>query len=1132
MKTLFNYYVIGLLCIGILFSGGSVESSDDTSDTYVLDFSGETQEEKAFLKKLRQDERKIDLAIKNTRALIERSKNKPYLPELYLRVADLYVEKSRVTFFIRKAEKKQPLTKLEALPANALKNQAIEVYQRILDHFPDFDQTDKVHFFMAHEFRELGKIHDMIVHYRAIIQSYPHSQYVPESYLLLGDHYFKSQDLDIAQTHYSEIINYPDSPAFSIAQYKLGWCHINRAEFQKAIKRFETALASAENQQTTDIDTYRRVDIRMEALIDMAYCYVDCYKDYPPETALSYFQSFSWSLPSFIASLEKLGKRYFIKKNWHHSAVIYRKLSELQEDAETLLTYAQSIFECVREMNAYDQAAFDVKIIVKALEKQRYTTHIPETEKQEKEKEYEVFAREMITRLHDTARSKKIPKAFEQASEAYIVYLKFFQKSPVFWDMTANCAESLFASENFFEAGQYYERLYQEGTGDMDKKNVLFSAMTAYYHALKSKDQLNAYEKNYCRQGLLSTGNIYVAQYPDAAEIQDVRFNIAWIAYDEGHYDTAIVEFKSFIDAYPNGNAARAAIHLVLDAFYMKEDFKALATFGKSVMTNPSITNETLKSEVAGIVASAEQKLVYSLSLSAIDDWEKGRSQMLSMAQKNTDSTLGEKALLALLGPALENKDLHTLFQAGNTLIESYPNSDHHEKTLILLIQTAMTMGHYQLLAHYLKIFCVAFPEHKDTLLFLEQASQIYQRLGDASTENDLNQQLFQQYSHQASEKIDPFVFQWTDHLITQNKKAEALLIFKKALPQMSKAGQSVATVKMASIYDQLNQTDLAQKLHKKLLPLLKTTKDQVLLDALLEMVFYHVSRTYDTYMNCQLSDHLDEKIFQQKQALFSSLQKEYTDMLAYPSPHWVLAACAHLYQLYHEFARFLRQAPTPDMGESEQKQYLVLIEKKAQSYDTTAKRFQKTFLDRSQTWAMCTTQLLPLFQMIQEDTKTTQTAFSQKPIPTKTLDIMPSTELIPMYQKRMDLPEALTPVFMLAKAYMVREEWGQVYLLCDNGLAVDHLSKKNRSTLLTIQGLASLYQRHDQTAQSLFENALNTDPMNIDARINLVGLLWHYGYQSKAKEILANKETDFSANFLWIHPKARRLSQIAIKSL
>jgi len=1075
----------------------SVAYAQKPADTYILDYSGESQKEKAFLKKLRQDETKIDLAIKNTKVLINKSRNKHYLPELYLRLADLYVEKSRVTYFIRKSIKKEPLSRLEVLPSDGLKNQAIEIYQRILDHFPNFEQIDKVHFFMAHEFREMGKIKEMVVHYRNIIQSYPDSSYVPETYLLLGDHYFKSQNLDMAQTHYSKIIQYPQSPAYAIAQYKMGWCYINRADFLSAIKRFETALISSKHQKTADIDTYRHVDIRLESLVDMAYCYVDCYKKHTPKTAISYFKSFAWSLSSYMAALEKLAKRYFIKKKWAHSAAIYRKASELCEDADKLLGYAQKIFECVREIHVYDQVALDVQIIVKALEKQRYASHISTDDKFEKEKEYEVFAREMITQLHETARKTKNMAAFKEASDAYIAYLDFFYQSPVLWDMKNNCAESLFASEQYMKAGKYYETLYQDAPPEkIDKQDVLYAAITSYYHALKNKTktQFNAYETNYCRQGLLASGKMYVNEYPDSEHVEDVRFNMAWISFDEGHYDTAINEFKTFIMAYPDGRASRAAIHLILDAYYIKEDFKSLVRFGNEIISNSEITNSQLIKEVSDIVASAEQKIVYSLSLSAIDDWEKGRSQMFHMAQKHSNTGLGEKALVALMGTALEKNDLQTFFSAGKTLIQKFPQSKQLENHLNLLIQTSMTIGDYKLLVQYLEFFCNTFPDHVDTYMFIEQAASIFQINGNHTKANNIYKK--QVFEKNKEKNIDGILFQWAKNLIGNKQLPEALSVLKNAQLLLSNNGQIIARARQATLLFQLEQNDQAQRIYQQLYPLLKTQKNSDVRDAILEMIFYSTLKDYANYLSCKMSDKLDPELFKQKQSQFVKLQKVFNELIQYPSPKWVLAACAHLYSIYLDFSQFLKESPAPEMAEAEKEQYQKLIEKKALAYEQSAAQFKQTFNERIQKWALCDPEFISWMKMI-DPNNAPQGPFSEKIIDiNKSMELIPSSELMDLYEKRAKSPNALTQLMSLAQAYMDRKEWGQAFLLCADGMRMDRISDIQKSALLTIQGHVCLVQQNDRMAQSIFKKAIDLNPENQEAQSTHEALMRHYGYE------------------------------------
>jgi TolA-binding protein len=253
---------------------------NDAQEQYVYEQKDEAQEKKRYIIKLEQDKRKCELAIINTKTLIGRSKNRPYLPELYLRLAELYIEKSRVVFFLRKSLLADGgESALDQYEANMLKKQAIEIYQRILDQYPDFQYSDKVHFFMAHEYHELGQTDEMIAQYRTLLQKYPASLYAPEAQLLLGDYYFnQKQDVDESTRHYEAVLKYPKSPAVAAARYKLAWCRINQADFKGALELFEASVTSPQTSKDLDIDTYRRVDVRLESLVDMAFCFPEVYK--------------------------------------------------------------------------------------------------------------------------------------------------------------------------------------------------------------------------------------------------------------------------------------------------------------------------------------------------------------------------------------------------------------------------------------------------------------------------------------------------------------------------------------------------------------------------------------------------------------------------------------------------------------------------------------------------------------------------------------------------------------------------------------------------------------------------------------------------------------------------------------
>ena len=774
-------------CIGALLSVIWSVATVHAAALYTYEKKNTVEEKKRYMVKIGQDLEKCDLAIKNTKHLIGRSRNRPYLPELLLRLAELHIEKSRLSYFIRKSRYAEDISALDQFESNMLKQQAIEIYQRILARHPDFGACDKVHFFLAHEFRELGQMEKMLAHYKEIISKYRGSVYVPEAHLLLGDYYFnQKQQLDLAKREYGAVLQYPGSPAVAIARYKLAWCQINQEDYAAAIKLFETSVTSTETQKKIDIDTYRRVDIRLESIIDMAFCYPEVHKKASTQEALTYFQQYAWSRPVYALVLEKLAYRYFVKKKWQNAAGIYRQLAQLRQDSEKLLEYTHKIFECAQALGSYKKAEEDVALIIKALEKQKYSIHVAPVERAKTVKNFELFARKIITQLHDKARSTNSKNDFATAADAYKHYIDFFTDSPAFEDMTANYAEVLFSAEQYLEAGKQYEKFAPKAViNQKQRQESLYSAVTAYYNALKNKDTLNYYQSAYARDGLMTTGKLFITENSGSPRTPDVQFNVAWVVYDAGHYKKAVSEFSGFVSKYPNHKAVGAAVHLALDSFHQLENDNGLIQYGKSILHDKRIHDEVLKKEVARIVRGAESKLVSTMTIAAMADWDSAKEELIRVSNE-TGSQVGEQALNVLILSSKDKKDLPTLFEAGPKLVRSYPESEHVKDTLGILIDTAAKIGQFRLLGDYMEQFISRFPQNENTIDFILQAAQIREGLGQYAAANRHYRRLLSMGAAEG-EKCDTVVFSMVENALRLKNPDEALRILEQYCSQLSK---------------------------------------------------------------------------------------------------------------------------------------------------------------------------------------------------------------------------------------------------------------------------------------------------------------------------------------------------------
>ena len=1099
---------------------------------YAYDRVDQKAERQKYLAKLADDNHKVDLAIKSTKTLIDQSKGRPYLAELHLRLAELYIEKSRIVYFLRKKQVSDDLNALKQLESKQLKLRAIEIYQFILDDFPHFKYRDKALFFMAHEYRELGMLDDMINNYRAIIKQHKDSRYVPECYLLIGDYFNNQGDLALAKRHYTAVLDYPQSPAVTIARYKLAWCHINEKGFHDAIKLFEQCVLS-ETTDDLDIDTYKRVDIKLEALIDIAYCYPESYKEMKPEKAIAYFKEFAWSRSVYTTVLEKLAYRYYIKKRWQHAAVVYRELSELQSDAVKLLEYARNTFECVQNLDSFTDAHKDMAHIIKALRIQKFSVHVADEEKKKNQTDYELYARNIVTLLHENAHKNKSAESFKRAADGYAQYLDFFDDSPVYQEMAVNYAEALFSSGQYFEAGRQYEELAHKKTPDAKpEKKLLYSAVISYYRALKEESDLSYYQTAFTRDGLRKTGTQYASLYPDADQVAHVRFNVAWIAYDEGDYDRAIAEFTDYIQRYPAGEATEAAIHLTLNAYHRKEDFKGLAAFGNSILNQSPIKSKKFRAEVAQIVDASESKIINSLTVAAVNDWEKGRSDLLAFAQKNQQTQLGEQALNALLISGKERHEIETVYTTAKQLIEQYPQSDKLEATMGIMIESMVNVGQFRLLADHLEKYAQAFPGNKNSAAFLQQAGQIRNVLGQPKRANE-NYTRYLNSTRREGNSQDVIVFSMAANAISMGKQNEAIRLLIRYRKYLSATGKIRADATVADLYLTVGNAKKAaayrQKAYQAYSPK-KAAKDDAMRAAVAGMVFNALDRHYRQYMQIKLGKKIDNSVVQAKSRLLEKLERGYHEVIQFKSPKWALAACHHAFTINQEFAEFLRTAPLPELSSQQKKQYRALVAKKVQSYREKAEQYRSVCVTRAQKWQACD----PALAVYLFDEPGTAGKLKQsRPFSTsnRTAAIgehfLKVSSLRALHEKLMLSPDNSQVLLTLAKAYVDADDYKHAALLAKKIIATTKPENKEiRASAHNILGLAYLFDKNDPAAKDAFQKALELAPQHIGAKMNLAGILNHYGYRQSAQLIYQTlsrakieNESDDS-----IHPYARKL--------
>lgn len=1084
-----------------------------------IESKDKSAEDKLLHEKFSGDKEKVDKAIGNTKTLISTSRGRPYLPELYLRLAELYIEKSRIVYFLRKIEHGDPEgSAIKGLESNALKGKALETYQRIVFDFPDFIDLDKVHFYMAHEFRELNIFDKMVAQYQIIIKDHLNSPFVAEAHLLLGDYYFSVPDLMLSKGHYEAVLSYPRSAAINIARYKLAWVHINNNDFAKAIPLLEQSVQSPE--ESLNVDTYNRVDIRLEALTDLTFSYSKHYTKKSPQEALDYFAQYAWSRAVYTQVLEKLAYRYLIQKKWSHAAYIYRSLAKLQSDSKKLLQYIDHILTCVREMNNFEQADKDIALIIKTLDSIRYSVHVPEDEKSKAMLEYELYARDISTRLHETSRSTKNMVDYEKAADAYEQYLAFFDNSPKYIEMKQNYAETLFLAKRYAESGKVYEQIAARNNG-VEKQKHLYSATFAYYSALKDRKKLNYYQIAQATAGLQETGELYAKLFPKSPQVANINFNIAWVSYDEGHYQQAIKGFDEFIQQYPNGKEAELAVDLILASFNQLEDNEGLVEYGKSLQGYANLSAK-IKLHVLQVVATSEAKIITDMAVVSVNDWDQGKADLLSYADANQSSSLGEKALNALFVAAKEKAELTTMQDAGYKLIKQYPDSKQGESILKLLIDASLKTSQFRVLAEYLEVYAKQYPNNPDSYEFLMQAAAIRQSLMQYPQANKNYSQLLRLKETDSATKKD-IILTSAENYQLQGQDNKAISLLEGNRKYYDWTGKLMVDAKLANLYFSEGNERQFKRPFKSVNKAFKTkVPEQLGLQQDVAQMYFNVAdEGYQNYIATQLQGEINDDIVASKNAQFEQLSERYYAVLEYQQPRWSILSLYRLSQINQEFANFLKNAPLPELEAEQILEYQQIIAENVQVYNDEAEQL----LTAGNELILKVKILEPeITQLINHDNNNTnQFEFSPKGLEIG-VEAFKQQELSPLHKRLYQHPKDMEKQLQLATRYYQLRDYGQSLMIANHLLNNDfELNAQGKADLYNLMGLAYLGLGKDTLAKESFQRVLSIASNDTSATINLAALYQHYGYVADVQTLLGNTSISVDAK-PGEHPRARQV--------
>ncbi|MCP3144464.1 tetratricopeptide repeat protein [Pyxidicoccus xibeiensis] len=682
--------------------------------------------------------------------------------EMLYRLSELYWEKSKYLYRLEMdrflaAEKQYDAAvargeKLEApkqdhRDSERYRAETMTIYEDILRAYPQYPQRDEVLFSMGYNLYELGRRDDAVARYEELIRDFPKSQFVPDAYIQLGNHYFENNKLVPAKQNYEKARDSGVPKIYAYAVYKLSWCDYNTGDYEEGLKKLhEVVDYSAKKEELGDL--------RTEALNDLTVFYVQLDQ---PKQAIAYFKE--------KAPAKRQGRLIaktaagLVDAGHFDSAILtYRTLVDDEPMGASAPEYQQAIVRAYEGLRQRQQVRKEMKRMVDLYSPGGEWWKANEGKVTVLRNAFNVTEeamRVMVTEYHQEAQKTRQVETYRLARDIYKQYVDAFasHSNPDFvadsaFNLRFFYAEILWALEEWQAAAAEYDAVVAFKIPDRDsarevsnetyRKSAAYNAILAYDKLVKIergqltksdlKDGQKVDEKkdkgDVARQKivkrdakereeepltkfedrLVAACDTYVKLYPDTQDEIDLRYQAAVILYDRSHFVDAARRFGEIIEKFPEERRSRDAADLTMYVLESREEWFELSTLSRKFLANKKLSKPgtDFATRVARVVEGSHYKWVDEVVYKKEKNPKKAAEEFLKFVAEFPKSENADRALTYAMVIAQEAGEIDRGLEAGERFLKEYPRSPFELKARYSLA------GLYEKVAEYRKAATMA----------------------------------------------------------------------------------------------------------------------------------------------------------------------------------------------------------------------------------------------------------------------------------------------------------------------------------------------------------------------------------------------------------------------------------------
>ncbi len=916
-------------------------------------------------------EKTLDQQIQELYKLTKKFEKSPSRGELWLRLAELYVEKSSLVDSRKQTAYDQQLQafqsgktkskpKLDVTESKEYNKKSVQLYEWFVRDYPRDEKMSQALFFLGYNYFELGDAKKGAYYYDQLTKNYPNSNFVGEAHFALGENYFENEKWVDAYKQYATLIKQKKHRLHTFSMYKGGWCLYRMGKTEEAIKYMDFIIRMGKpSAATNDGGSKKAVNhsrLENEALRDIVVFFADLGDT---DRAIKYFQNIGGSDKS--AYLEKLAYYFGDKGNRDAAKEVFHYLIKANPTSKKSFEYQYQIVQNYFYAKNSPQFKEELYRWINDYNKNSTWTSYHQQDKAFLDNVYklrEQTLRNYVLQQHQTAQNSHAKFSQQSALDGYQLYFQEFSDSTTAADMHFFYAELLYDMNKYEEASANYtwvaERAPNSKYAAKSAQNLLLSIEKALPKdedmQKRAGDSVEPIPLDPRVEKFIKSATWYTQKFPTSEKDAEIKFRMGRLYYQTNNFAPAENIFKDIVNKHPKTKYSEYSANLLLDIYNLKKDYVGLEKMGTELLANESISGSKAGSDIRGVLEKANFKKAQDLEISK--DYSGAAKQYQAFAIQNPKSELVSMAVFnAGVNFERSGQNTEAIGNYKKVLIAKDKNSEPLKpKAKKLLAKLYQESNQYEESASLFKQLAAENPNDPLAGNYLYNAAVQYQTAGRTKDAVDTYSQYIK-INKNANENNE-IVFNMAQMLRKTGSGTQAAEKYDEYTKSAADSAQKVEAYYWLTKLGRKNANDIQERKTKAIQTFQRISKEQKELSAGYVALFKYeeAEKTFQQLKSVSIPADAtkQKKAVDQKLELIAKLNEELGAVIKMDSAEEIVKSLNLLGLSNEHMAQSILNAPLPaGLNEDQKKQYAAGIAKIAEPFSNKAKDSFKASVDR-----------------------------------------------------------------------------------------------------------------------------------------------------------------------------------------